>query len=207
MHAQARLGYASDSFGSDRNAWVFEGSLSRGFVPDDRQRLLFSSTLAGRRDSSGFADVQGGVEARYYFRQSPRRLLFLGASVDAGSSLDLDHQILLGGDNGLRGYPLRYQAGEGRWRVTAEQRVYSNWYPFRLFNVGGAVFADVGRTWGANPGGTPSRGILKDLGFGLRLGNSRSALGNVLHVDIAVPLDGGSDIQKVQFLVSTQRSF
>jgi hypothetical protein len=29
----------------------------------------------------------------------------------------------------------------------------------------------------------------------------------VLHVDVAVPLDGGSDIKKVQFLVSTQRSF
>ena len=65
----------------------------------------------------------------------------------------------------------------------------------------------MGRTWGANPGGTPSQGLLKDVGFGLRLGNSRSALGNVLHVDVAVPLDGGSDIQNVQFLVSTQRSF
>ncbi len=50
-------------------------------------------------------------------------------------------------------------------------------------------------------------GVLKDVGVGLRSGNSRSALGNVLHVDIAVPLDGGSDIRQVQFLVSTQRSF
>jgi len=68
------------------------------------------------------------------------------------------------------------------------------------------VFADVGRTWGANTGGTPSLGVLKDVGFGLLLGQRRSALGNVLHVDVAVPLDGGSDIKKVQFLVSTQRS-
>jgi len=151
--------------------------------------------------------VQADAAVRYYFQQSERRLLFLGASVDATSNLDPDHQVLLGGDTGLRGYPLRYQAGEGRWLVTAEQRYFTNWYPFRLFNVGGAIFADVGRTWGANLGGTRSLGVLKDVGFGLRLGNSRSALGNVLHVDVAVPLDGGSDIQKVQFLVSTQRSF
>ena len=207
LHARVQLGYATTSFGSDRDAWMFDAGVSRGFAPGSRHRLLLSSTLTGRHDSTGFADVQGGVAARYYFRQSERRLLFLGASVDGSSNLDPDHQILLGGDNGLRGYPLRYQAGEGRWLVTAEERFFSNWYPFRLFNVGGAIFTDVGRTWGANAGGTPSLGLLKDVGFGLRLGNSRSALGNVLHVDVAVPLDGGNDIKKLQFLVSTQRSF
>jgi len=207
LHAHVQLGYAATSFGSDRNAWMFDTGLSHGFAFRPGERLLLSSTLTGRYDSTGFADVQGEVAARYYYRQSDRRLLFLGASVDGSSNLDPDHQILLGGDSGLRGYPLRYQAGDGRWLVTVEQRYFTNWYPFRLFNVGGALFADVGRAWGPNPGGTPSMGLLKDVGFGLRLGNSRSALGNVLHVDVAVPLDGGSDIKKVQFLVSTQRSF
>jgi len=207
LHAHVQLGFAASSFGSDRDAWIFNAGVSRGYVPATGQRLLLSSTVAGRHESGGFADVLGEVAARYYIRQSERRLLFLEAVVDASSNPDADHQVLLGGDNGLRGYPLRYQAGEGRWLVTAEQRIFTNWYPFRLFNVGGAIFADVGRTWGANPGGTPSLGVLKDVGLGLRLGNSRSALGNVLHVDVAVPLDGGSDIRKVQFLVSTQRSF
>jgi hypothetical protein len=207
LHAHARLGFAASSFGSDRNAWVFDTGVARGFVPGERHRLLLSSSLTGRHEDSGFADVLAGAAARYYFRQSERRLLFLGASIDVGSKLDLDHQLLLGGDTGLRGYPLRYQVGEGRWMVTAEQRVFTNWYPFRLFNVGAAIFADVGRTWGANPGGTESLGLLKDAGFGLRFGNSRSALGNVLHVDVAAPLDGGSDIKKLQFVVSTQRSF
>ena len=207
MHAHVQLGYAATSFGSDRDAWMFDAGVSRGFAPGTRDRLLVSSTVTGRHESTGFADVRGEVAARYYLRQSDRRLLFLGASADATSNLDPDHQLLLGGDSGLRGYPLRYQAGEGRWLVTAEQRFFSNWYPFRLFNVGGAIFADVGRTWGANAGGTPSQGLLKDVGFGLRLGNHRSALGNVLHVDIAFPLDGGSDIKKVQFLVQTQQSF
>src|SRR5262249_26320114 len=142
LHAHVQLGYAATSLGSDRDAWMFDAGISRGFTPDSRQRLLLSSTLTGRHESTGFADVRGEVAARYYLRQSDRRLLFLGASVDASSNLDPDHQILLGGDNGLRGYPLRYQAGEGRWLVTAEQRFFSNWYPFRLFNVGGAIFAD-----------------------------------------------------------------
>jgi hemolysin activation/secretion protein len=133
--------------------------------------------------------------------------VFLSAAADVVSNPDLDHQLLLGGDNGLRGYPLRYQGGTGRWLVTAEQRFFTDWYPFRLFNVGGAVFYDMGKTWGHNPTGSPSLGLLKDAGFGLRLGNSRSALGNVLHVDVAFPLDGDKSISSLQFLVETQRSF
>ena len=91
--------------------------------------------------------------------------------------------------------------------MSLEQRLYTNWYPFRLFNVGAALFADVGSTWGDNPSGSQSLGLLRDLGFGLRLGNSRSALGNVIHLDFAFPLDGDADISKFQFLVQTKRSF
>jgi hypothetical protein len=48
---------------------------------------------------------------------------------------------------------------------------------------------------------------LRDVGVGLRLGSARSGLGNVLHIDVAMPLDGGDDIDGVQFLVETKRSF
>jgi hypothetical protein len=207
LSAHVQIGYASPSFGADRNAVVFNTGVARGFEPSDRQRLLVSSSLIGRNENGTFADVVGSVSARYYFRQSQRRLLFLSALADVASHLDADHQLLIGGDSGLRGYPLRYQAGEGRWLVTAEQRFFSNWYPFRLFNVGAAVFYDMGGAWGPNPGGTPPQGVLKDVGFGLRLGNSRSALGNVLHVDVAFPLDGDKSISSLQFLIETQRSF
>jgi hypothetical protein len=45
------------------------------------------------------------------------------------------------------------------------------------------------------------------LGFGLRLGNSRSGLGNIIHIDIAFPLDGDPSIKRVQFLVTTKATF
>jgi hypothetical protein len=49
--------------------------------------------------------------------------------------------------------------------------------------------------------------LLRDLGVGLRLGNSRSALGNVLHIDLAFPLDGDPSIKSVQLLVETKEKF
>jgi len=42
---------------------------------------------------------------------------------------------------------------------------------------------------------------------GLRLGSSRSSFGNVVHIDLAFPLDGGADIDKVQLLVETKATF
>jgi hypothetical protein len=205
--ARAQLGFAGTATGSDRDALMLRGGLSKGLAPGERQTLLFDADATGRLEQGELRGARLSAGARYYFRQSPSRLLFMGLSAEAGHDLDADQQILLGGDSGLRGYPLRYQSGEGRWLFTAEQRFFTHWYPFQLFNVGAAVFYDMGATWGRDPLGAPSRGLLRDVGFGLRLGNSRSALGNVLHIDIAYPLDGDSSINDVQFLVETRKSF
>ena len=206
-HARAQLGYATESLGSDRNAVMLAGGVTKGLELSERQSMFFGVDARGRLESGEIAGGLLTADARYYFRQSPRRVLVLNLSATAGSNLDADQQVLLGGDNGLRGYPLRYQSGEGRWLFTAEQRLFSNWYPFQLFNVGGAVFYDMGASWGRDPLGAPSQGLLRDVGFGLRLGSSRSALGNVLHIDVAYPLDGDSSVHSLQFLVETKKSF
>jgi len=205
--ARAQLGFASAVTGSDREAFVIHGAISKGTSLGERQSMLFDADAVGRVEDGVLRGATLGVGARYYFRQSERRLLYMDLSTQAGEKLDADQQILLGGDNGLRGYPLRYQSGEGRWLFTAEQRFFTNWYPFQLFNVGAAVFYDMGATWGRDPLGSPSQGLLRDVGVGLRLGNSRSALGNVLHIDVAFPLDGDPSIRGVQFLVETRKSF
>ncbi|HFD87607.1 MAG TPA: hypothetical protein ENJ35_08025, partial [Gammaproteobacteria bacterium] len=202
-----RLGYASPDLGADRYAWLLKSAMDKGFKLSRRQTVLMKAELAGRMEHGTGKNIRISELLRYYFRQSPHRLTFLSLGADFDINPDADRQLLLGGDNGLRGYPLRYQGGEGRWLLSLEQRLYTNWYPFRLFNVGAALFADVGSTWGDNPYGSQSLGLLRDLGFGLRLGNSRSALGNVIHLDFAFPLDGDADISKFQFLVQTKRSF
>src|SRR5690606_40160847 len=100
--------------------------------------------------------------ARYYHRNLGRHLFTASLSAVAGNRLDAENQVLLGGDNGLRGYPLRYQAGEHSAVLTIEQRFFTDWYPARLFRVGYAVFMDVGRVWGEDPRGTPPLGTLYD---------------------------------------------
>ncbi len=204
---RGQLGLANEAFGADRSTVLFAATASRGFGLARGATLLLAGSLAGRYEDGDLADTIVGGSARWHRRQSPRRLLFASLSFEAGRNLDADRQILIGGDSGLRGYPLRYQAGEGRWLATLEQRAFTNWFPFRLFNVGAAAFVDVGGAWGNDPWGSSSRGTLTDVGVGLRLGNNRSALGNVLHIDLAFPLNGDPSIDKVQLLIETRRSF
>lgn len=204
---RAELGWANPSFGADRDAAPFAVSAGAGFTYSPRASLFIHGVLDGRVESASLRNTTLGADARYYWRWSQRQVSFARLSAIAGRELDPDRQLLLGGDNGLRGYPLRYQAGDSLALLTLEQRIFTAWYPFRLFRVGGAVFFDAGRTWGPDPVNVPNLGLLKDVGLGLRIGSVRSGLGNILHIDIAFPLDGDPSIDKVQLLVETKASF
>ena len=211
--ARFQIGAAGKALGSDRDALVFEGTASKGFQLSGAQTWLWSAAASGRFEHGALADTIFSIATRYYWRQTARYTLFLGLGADHGVNLGVDKQLTLGGDNGLRGYPLRYRTGQDRWLFTTEERLFTDWYPFRLFSVGAAAFFDVGGVRGDSlvqatpPPGTPPAKVLKDVGFGLRLGNMRSALGNVIHVDVAFPLDADPSISKVQFIIQAERSF
>jgi hemolysin activation/secretion protein len=209
-HAHLSFGLSTTAFGGDRNAAPFDTSFNTGIRPGADQMLLFGSGLSGRWAFSGHKGAENVLlrtSARYYWRDFGEHLLFITLEADAAHRLDLDNQLLLGGDTGLRGYPLRYQDGDRRALITLEQRFFTNYYPFRLVRVGGAVFFDAGRTWRGASGRSPNFGLLKDAGIGLRLSPSRSGLGNVVHLDLAFPLDGDRSIKRVQWLVRTKSSF
>jgi hypothetical protein len=201
-----RAGWADSSLGSSQGALIFQSSASKGFR-SDRTALLLFGDFSGRISNGELYNGVMDASVRYYAEQSKNWLFFTTLVGTKGWRLDLDDQILLGGDNGLRGYPLRFQDGSARALWTVEQRYFTDWYPFRLVRVGAAIFFDAGRTWGTVPLADPSLGLLKDFGFGLRFGNARSGLGNVVHVDLAFPLDAGAGISRVQFLVSTEARF
>jgi outer membrane protein assembly factor BamA len=207
LRAGGRLGFASEALGSDRDAMVLQAWLQDGHNLNHRSSMFASLAASGRLESGDLANGILEGELRYYLTTSQRTKFFAALSGTATHDLDLENQLLLGGDNGLRGYPLRYQAGTSRALLTLEERYYTSWYPFRLFHVASAVFFDMGRTWGTDVTGAESAGWLRDVGIGLRFGSSRSAFGNVIHVDLAFPLDGDPSIDSVQFLVETKARF
>jgi len=203
----ASLGWSDESLGADRDAWIAAASANFGFGSLDKTALLLAVVANSRHEDGNTANAKLHAVARFYHRQSEKRLFFMTLSGTAGHDLDLDNLVQLGGKSGLRGYPLRYQTGDSKALFTVEQRYFTDWYPWRLFRVGGAVFFDVGRTWGDNPVGEPQLGWLRDVGFGLRFAPTRSSATKMAHLDIAFPLDGDPSIDSVQILLEAKRSF
>jgi hemolysin activation/secretion protein len=207
LNAHVQVGRASTSFGSTRDLWLYSSGISRGFESVSGGDLLTSLTFSGQ-----YGDGRGerqfvGATTQYFLPQGDHALFYAATFLNAVRNPGPADQLLLGGDNGLRGYPLRYQSGNQRALFTVEERFYTDWYPFRLIRVGGAVFFDVGRAWGGAFQNLANSGWLGDFGFGLRLVSDRSAFGNVVHLDVAFPINPDANIKKVQFLVTTKGSF
>lgn len=207
LASTVQLGWASKALGSSHDALLYAGTISRGFEPGPQQTLQTSAAISGQLVDGRIYRQQLGGELRYYLPHSRRALFYTAASADMLTNPDVLDMLLLGGDNGLRGYPLRYQSGTRRALFTVEERVYSDWYLWRLFRIGGAAFADMGHAWGGTNVNTVNPGWLGDVGIGLRIVSTRAAFSNVLHIDLAFPLQATGDIDKVQLLVKAKASF
>lgn len=159
LNASVQLGWASTGLGSSRDALLYSASLSRGFEPVADHLLTAAATLGGTEGRRGDRSWLLGLSTRYYRPLSPHWLFYALAAGDWASADSEQDPLLLGGDNGLRGYPLRFQSGTRRVLLTAEQRFYTDWYPWRLFRVGGAAFVDAGRAWGGLAANTGHDGL------------------------------------------------
>jgi outer membrane protein assembly factor BamA len=223
----ARLGWSTPTLGGDLTRLIFETGATAGWRPGPRQLFLASveGSTRWRNHVSGL-DEQGeptgksggttenlrvGGTLRYYVRDFGNNVFYAAATGEFGRHLDAENQILLGGDTGLRGYPLRYQSGDRSVLFTVEQRFFSDREYFHLLHVGAAIFFDAGRAWYETfpePYFFPTeRPLLKDAGIGLRLGSSRSSKAAMVHLDLAFPLDGDQTLKRVQWLVTTNETF
>jgi hypothetical protein len=207
LAASVQLGYAAAGLGSSHTALLYAATLSRGFEPAPRQTLITSGALSGQYAEGKVRRQQLDGQAQYYLPQSPRWLFYAAAAGALQTNPEPVDALLLGGDNGLRGYPLRYQSGTRSALFTVEERCYTDLYIWRLFRVGGAAFVDAGRAWGGVNTNRVNPGWLADVGFGARIVSARAAFSNVLHLDLAFPLNATADIKKAQLLVKTKASF
>ena len=206
FHSVLQLGRSLASFGASEEPWLLSGSVSKGFGAGQGQILASAGFSAQYGSETG--DVRSvGASARAFVPQNAGFLVYFAGSVDAVKTATAADELLLGGDNGMRGYPLRYQAGTRRAIFTAEERYYTDWYPLRLFRVGWALYVDVGRAWGGElPNTAP--GWLSDVGFGMRILSARSSKGSVAHIDLAFPVNPSDPtIKRYQLVVMTGTTF
>jgi len=207
FQSSVQLGRSLTSLGSTQQLWLYTLSAGDGYRVPTGGILLSSVSTSGQTGYGPLDKQASGGSIKFYSRPDSRTLIFTSLSGNLVRDATGSTQLYVGGDTGLRGYPRNYQSGDNRVVFNVEDRVYTDWYPFQLFRVGGAVFYDFGRAWGGPNANTEHTGWLNDVGFGLRILSARSAFGNVLHVDLAFPLNRDPNIRRVQFLVQTQTTF
>jgi outer membrane protein assembly factor BamA len=202
-----QLGWSHDSFGSDRNAVIFDFNYHNANEAFADHLVLFNVEGSGRVGEGFTQNLILETETRYFYPMFANQMFYAELGFDAGHHLDGENQLLLGGASGLRGYPARIQDGNRRLLFSVEQRYYTDWHVLQLFYVAGAAFFDIGKAW--TTGTTPQShsGFLKDLGLGLRIAPSRTSRGTIIHIDLAYALDAEEDTKKFQFLVSTESRF
>jgi len=207
LQSSAQLGRSLAALGSTQELWLYSVSASDGYRTPKGGILLGSISSIGQTGYGPLDKQASSASVKFFSRVDARTLTFFSLTGDVLRDATSSTQLVLGGDTGLRGYPRNYQSGDQRVVFNAERRVYTDWYPLRLFRVGGAVFYDFGRAWGGPNSNTQHAGWISDVGFGLRILSARSAFGNVLHLDLAFPLNHDPNIKSAQFLVQTRATF
>ena len=203
----AELGYSTQGFGGHGSSILSQANGNEAWHFGPQRELLLTGSFAGRLDDGVAHNVSLTSATQFFDRLTSHQVFYVSLSGTTSHRLDTDQQLLLGGDSGLRGYPIRFQGGTSSALLTVEQRLYTDWFPFRLVRIGGVAFFDAGRTWGPDYLGAEPLGLLRDVGLGLRIGNVRSGLGNVVHIDLSYALDAPPGIRRVQVTVATKSTY
>lgn len=212
LQSSLRLGFSNSSYKEYNNSYQLTHDISQGFVINPESLLLASLHYDGRFNHGKIYNgiIEGKIN--YHWKNFDSGQFYISLQGARGLRLFGDKALSLGGDTGLRGYPAFYQTGDKRYLLTLEQRFYGEKEWFSLFHMGYALFYDQGRAWGDSLISQSQTGQLRDLGIGLRIsgtrnGNRDEGGHNVLHLDIATPLDAGSGTSTIQWLVKVKHSF
>ncbi|WP_333609055.1 BamA/TamA family outer membrane protein [Arsukibacterium sp.] len=206
--ASVRLGYLQPMLGADQHGWQIQAKASKVWqlYPDT---WLLSEVAYQRLWWQAFQQQLFSSHLQLVHQLNSRSSLVAIAAVDLGQNRFADEGLYLGGDTGLRAFPLFYQRGDNRVVMTTEYRYYTDWNILQIFDVGFAGFADAGRSWGGEQevNSQIDDKVLFGLGAGIRLLSSHSSRGTMVHIDLTRPFTDNPELTSWQWRVTAKRRF
>ncbi|TXH67952.1 MAG: hypothetical protein E6Q83_15185 [Thiothrix sp.] len=196
-------GFLHPSLGSDDTYLKLFSRYSKGYSPTNRELLLVNADATAWLGNGAYRGLRANLKTEWNLYNDSGASWHLSAEWHTADNLQPGEQLLLGGDNGLRGYPTGFRTGEHSVLVNAERRYYfeKNW--FGIAKLGAAAFVDAGTAWGD---GQKSKWF-GDAGVGLRIIPTRSSSGKIIHVDLAIPFSAKEKMDQYQVLVGTGLEF
>ena len=184
-------GWAPKELGSTDDEGFVQGRLDLGVETPLGFGTLRSS--AQTRLQPDPIETLGRLDARWITQWAKSQTLVLAGIGAVSVEAPRNFQLVVGGLNGLRAYPVQAVAGTRGWRLNAENRMVLGENFWESVTVGAVGFMDAARAWGAGSG--PSQWFV-DAGTGLRIALPQWSLGQVLRIDVAWPLSPTRDGQR-----------
>ena len=177
-----KVGLAPKTLGSTATEGYLLAAAAAG-VEAGRSFGMVHASLETRYRRTVRDELQN-LSARWVMPLPARQTLVLAALGAAGVRTARDFQLAAGGLSGLRGYPIEELTGQRLLRLNVEDRLGGPEL-WELVSVGAATFYDAAHMSGE---GAEGSGWRHSVGFGLRLGFPRSALNQIVRVDVAIPV-------------------
>lgn len=195
----SHIGFFSKQFGSKSSAKYIDFEATKGFLLSEDLLLISEVRAEGRREKSQNKNLMMNFKFDYYNLKYRNQTLAASFESFLGSKLDVENYVYLGGADGLRGYTNHFKIGEKRWMFSAEDRIVTDKSLWGILQLGYVAYFDSGvirlineKNW--------SRTYV-NVGFGLRMGNLKSAFGHLIYISIAVPLVKEKGVDSYQFVI------
>ncbi len=205
-----RLGMGGKGLGNPDDVVRFKGDYTNVMDVSDLQICEYEVKVDGRQhlQISDLDPVILTTHISYNYFQNDKNRWYARLDYDVGHDLAQYEELTVGGITGLRGYPVDFSRGNKRYTFTLERRYFSDIHIFNLLRVGGVAFFDMGKAWGLedHPYPAPSP-LLTDFGVGLRLSSTKVRVGNVVHIDIAMPTSAKTGISQYQLTIGAETKF
>ncbi|MCX7831041.1 MAG: hypothetical protein N2445_08305, partial [Acidobacteria bacterium] len=194
----SHFGLFLKKFGSTSSANYLDFQINKGFALSENALLLGEIKAEGRREISKNNNLELNLKFDYYNFNFDKQTIAASVETFIGSRLDVENLVYIGGSDGLRGYPNHFKIGEKRWMFSAEDRIISDKTLWGIVQMGYVAYFDSGAIKQAGAGWSKT---YANVGFGLRLGNLKSAFGHIILVSVAVPLvkEKGMDSYQLVF--------
>jgi len=192
----------------NNSAWaLFKVNISKGMQFSPKSMLLISGEVSGETYEKNDNRVLATLSLEAFHKLNEQwQLYFKNTNVFSKNQFK-DLPVSLGGDTSLRGFPLQYQHGENTTLFTSELRYYPQINLFKLFEIGGVLFWDIGKASGTSAIENIDNGWLNSLGIGARFFSTHSSESQVIHLDLAFPISDNNQINGVEIRAETKYAF
>lgn len=188
----AFAGWMGEATGSDRDRFTFNVMDQQGLFILPGRFFLAQVGMNGRVADQKWDNAIFFANLNAFWKAGTWLPHTLVGHIEANTSRSLDgeNQVILGGENGLRGYKNNSFTGARSVLVNLEDRVFFPGEYFHLVRFGAAAFFDSGAVVPEGSGFSLKR-FKSDVGFGFRMASTRSESGGVVRFDLAYAVNDG----------------